>query len=152
MAIMQRPPNTIHLSGHCEREGRFTAGEAIIPGQLIELYSDSGVLRWRLHNAAANVPPNFVALESLMTNRTVDDAYAREDILTAASHTKGGQFWGLVRSGETINAGHRLQSAGNGYLKLATADTAAAGVGVFRAMDSPGVVTADTRVRVERLW
>lgn len=150
MAITQRPPNTIHLGGQIDRIGEYVASTAITPGMLVERFRDSdGKSKWRPHSTAADQQQAFVALESLMTNRGVDDAYAADDILTVAAYNRGGTFWGIIPSGQNIVTGAPLQSNGDGRLKAAAATTAAANVFRFKALDSPGAVTADTRVRVE---
>lgn len=158
MAITKRPPNTILLGGGgpgaenaATHVNDFVAGAEITPGMLIETYDDAGATKWRPHSTAADVQPVAVALEQIMLNLGVDDVYAIGDLVQAAILKPGSMFWGLLPSGQDIANQEFMQSNGDGYLKSATATTAAANVARFKSHDSIGAITAVTRVRTEVL-
>lgn len=155
MAISKLPPNTILLGGglpggdggHTVVE-EYIAGVEIIPGMVIELFNDTG-LKWRPHNAAADMQAVTVAIEKSIWNKDVDSPYAIGDMVRAVTLRKGSSFWGLVPSGQNITQGDKLQSNGDGRLKEATATTAAANVAVLQALETIGAVTAVTRLRTQ---
>lgn len=158
MAIVKRAPNTIYLGGGdgpggesgCTVINDYVAIESITPGMLLEYHNDSGTLKWGVHDAAADVQPAAIALDQTHLNLGVDDVYAAGDLVMAGVLRKGATFWGLIPSGQNIDPGAKLQSNGDGKLKAATADTAAAGVAMYLALESSGgAVTVDTRIRVE---
>lgn len=152
MAISKRNPRTIFLSGppaHLENE--YHAGVAITPGMLVELYDDGGVTKVRPNSSATEFVEKAVAIEQGELNKGIDDVYAIGDLVKVAYLRPGDQFYGLIPSGQDIATLELLQSNGDGKLKAATATTADANLGLFRAMDRPGDVNVDTRVRAEVL-
>lgn len=149
MAITKRDPNTVYLAGPITRVDEFPAGEAITPGHLIELYDDSGTMKWRKHATSTEQVTLAVALEQGHFNLGVDDAYAAGDQVVAGILCPGSTFWGLIASGQDISSAELMQSAGAGLLKAATATTAAANVAKFQSLDNPGAVTELTRLRVQ---
>lgn len=152
MAVTVRDPNVIILAGTYELINDIVAGEAITPGQLVEKYSDGGVIKWRKSTSATAVQNAHIAMDQPWLNKTVDDACAAGDQIPVAILKPGGVFWGLIPSGQDIAIADYLQSNGDGNLKEATATTAAASVAKYQALDAPGAVTELSRVRVEVLW
>ena len=158
MAISLRNPNTIYLGGGdgpggesgCTIINDYVAIEQITPGMLLEYHDDGGVLKWGVHDAAADQGSVVVALDQTLLNLGVDDVYAAGDLVMAGALRPGATFWGLIPSGQTIAVAAKLQSNGDGKLKAATADTAAANVARFVALEAK-TATADTRIRVEVL-
>lgn len=146
MAVTRRNPNTIHLGGPVTYVADIPAIESITPGMLVEYHNDSGTLKWGVHDTADDPVHRAVALDNPMLNKGVDDAYAAGDLVLVGVLPPGSQFWGIIPSGQNITQGDRLQSNGDGKLKAAASGTVA-----FVAVDSPGDVSADTRVRVEVL-
>jgi hypothetical protein len=153
MAITKRPPNTIFLGGRLGQHpiliNEYVASAAITPGMLIEQHNDGGVNKWRPHSAAANMQPTHIALESLANGKTVDDAYAANDLVYAAAIQTGETYWMIVASGQDITNTEALQSNGDGRLKAATDLLAATNVARFIPLDNLGAVAAHTRCRVE---
>lgn len=150
--ITARDPNTIHLGGDITRLNEYSAGVAITPGMLIELYDDSGKMKWRPHASATEFPTAIFATEKLIHNKTVDDVYAIGDLVAAVQGHKGSSWWALVPSGQNLVAGDLLQSNGNGMLKKATATTADANLAHFQALESTGgAVAVTTRLRIQVL-
>jgi len=134
------------------------SGTSIIPGHLIEMYKDTdNVLKWRPHASATVVPQMFVALDfpemgQVVGNATtVDTPYVPGDIVHAWGMPSAGGWWGLVASGQTVNVGDALQSAGDGTLKIATSTAASAGVYCAIAEETIGAVTALTRCKARRV-
>jgi hypothetical protein len=147
MALTQRNPNTVYLGGPITRVNDKVAIEAITPGMLLELHDDSGVAKWGVHDAADDPVPLVVALDKLIMNEGIDDAYAAGDLVEAGVLGPGSAFYGIIPSGQDIDVAERLQSNGDGKLK-----TAGSGDVRFVSLDdSGGAVTADTRIRVEVL-
>ncbi len=151
MALAKNPPNTIHLGGEITKLNENIAGVAITPGMQIEFYNDSGKMKWRPVASATNVAAPIFALEKIIHNKTVDDTYAIGELVYAAMFHKGATVWGIVGSGENIAASDYLQPAGNGKLKEATAVTEDAGVARLQAIEAVGIVSADTRLKVQVL-
>lgn len=160
------PPNTIRLAGPADLPSatlldQYVAKSSTIkPGYLVEMVNDGGALKWQEHSSAAGQCPMFVALEdaiwgadyisSTVGNRgSVDYLYPAGSIVPVWALRTSFKFWGIIPSGQNVNAGDALQSNGDGKLKAATATTASANVYRFQALDSPGAVTADTRVVVQ---
>lgn len=149
MALTRKNPYKIILSDEADLilDNELEAKEAITPGFLIEHVLDT-TLKWQKNSAAADQVPMVVADVNTMDNGTVDTDYAIGDLVRAYWLRPGVVFRGVIPSGQNIALGDELQSNGDGKLKEATADTAAANVHKFTALDAPGVVTADTRVTV----
>lgn len=146
MAITDRAPNTIHLSGEFELENTKVAGGAITPGMLVETYSDSGVRKYRAHNASAGTfAAKSFALEQIEWNLTISDAYAAGDVVKVGIFSPGAVVYALVPSGQNIVAGDTLESNGDGMLKEGTTAP------VARALEDIGSVLVTTRLRVEVL-
>lgn len=157
MAIQTRNPNLIYLGGGDGPGGEsgitviedYTAGAEITPGMVIEPYRDGLTMKWRPFNTAGGVVSPYVALERLEMNKTIDDVYAIADLVKAAKLHNGSFIYAIVPSGEDIAIGDLLDVEG-GKLVEAAATTADANVVRFRALESIGAVTADTRLRAEK--
>lgn len=156
MAISKRAPNTILLAtpgGPRVIVDEFIASEAITPGHLIETVpdQDSAAPQWRKSASATNVAPPIVALEQSHYNLGVDDDYAIADLVCAAYVRAGDVIWGLLASGQDIQMGEYLQSAGDGTFKSSTSVAAGDDVAQWKSLDNIGSITALTRCRIERL-
>lgn len=144
MSVALNAPNTIFLGGERTQIGDRAASEAITPGHLVELFNNAGVIRFRKHATAAVATERLVATEQLMLNKGVDDAYAANDLMEVSAGRGGSTFWMFIASGQNIAAGDKLESAGNGTLRIL-----AAGVALFSALENKPNVTVQTRIRVE---
>jgi len=134
------------------------SGTSIIPGHLIEMYKDTdNVLKWRPNSSATAMPQMAVALDFPEMGQTVgsatsvDTPYTPGDIVHAWGMPSFAGFWGLVASGQTVNNGDPLQSAGDGTLKIATSTAASAGVYRFISEETIGAVTVLTRCKARRI-
>ena len=150
MALTRKAPNTILLSERDQviLDDTLACSEAVTPGMLVEMASDSGTLKWKKNAAAADVQIKCVALNAPYLNDGIETDYATDDRIPVAFLRPGCVFYGIIPSGQDIAVGDDLQSNGDGKMKEATADTAAASVAHFQSLDAPGSVTVDTRLRV----
>ena len=143
MTITRYDPATIFLGGDHTQIGDLAASEAITPGMLVERVTTGNVVRWRKHATAAVATARLVALNHSMVNKGVDDDYAINDLMEVSAGHGGTTYWMLIASGQTIVAGDKLESAGNGTLRKL-----AAGVPLFSALEAKTAL-ALTRLRVE---
>jgi hypothetical protein len=145
MTITRRDPNTIWLGGPRTEIGDFTAKAAITPGHMVERVNTAGVWQWQKH-ATAGGATNAIATEQNMLNLGVDIAYAAGDLVEVSELAGGSLVWGLIASGQNIAYGNKLESAGDGTLRIL-----ASGVALFQAVETKATVITLTRLRVEKL-
>ena len=144
MSITRLPPNTIWLGGPRTEIGDFAASEAVTPGHLVERFNNAGVWRWRKHATAGQATARAFATEQSMLNKTVDDAYAANDLMEVTEGAGGTNIWAFIASGQNIAYGQRLESAGDGTLRAL-----ASGVALAQALETKASVIVLTRIRVE---
>lgn len=150
MAITRRPPNKVHLSGDITKVNDLVAGEGgLFPGMLVEVKSDGGVAKVYKQSSATNVAGVMVLLDQPFLNQGMGGEILIGELVLYGIFPRGGVFWGLLASGQNIQMAEALQSAGDGYLKSATASTADAGVYICQSQDEIGAITEDTYVRAE---
>lgn len=142
MSVTQNNPGCVFLGGDRTQVGDIAASEAFTPGMLIEIFNNSGVIRWRKATADLAIPP-AVAVEQSMLNKGISDDYAANDLVEASILHKGATAWMFIASGQNVSAGNLLGSAGGGTLKTG------ATVALFRALENKPNVTVLTRIRVE---
>lgn len=145
MSITRENPNTVFLGGERIQVNDLACSEAITPGHLIDSFNNAGIQRWRKHATAGIAVAKTVATEMAMMNKGPDDAYAIGDLVEASVLQSGATAWMFLASGQTIVHGNKLESAGDGTLKIF-----AAGVVLFKALENK-TATALTRLRVEAL-
>jgi len=145
MSVTQNPPNTIFLGGKRTTVNDLAAGVAIVPGMLIEKYVPSGVINRVRPHATASVATEFlVALDAPMLGKGVDDSYAVADLVDAAVGHPGSEFWMIIKSGQSISFGGKLESAGDGSLKAFNT-----GIVLAEARETKvAASTGNTRIRV----
>lgn len=144
MAITRYAPNTVWLGGPRTVINDMAAKAAITPGHLVERVNTAGVWQWQKHGSAGGNTGRNVATEQSMLNKGVDDAYAAGDLVEVAEGTNGSNFWMLIASGQNIAYGDKLESAGDGTLRIL-----ASGTPLFVALETKANVTVLTRIRVE---
>ena len=144
MTITRRDPNTIWLGGPRTEIGDFTAKAAITPGHLVERINTAGTWQWQKHSTAGGAGGRFVATEQSMLNLGVDSAYAAGDLVEVSELAGGSYAWMFIASGQNIVFGNKLESAGDGTLRIL-----ASGVALFSAVETKASVTTLTRLRVE---
>jgi hypothetical protein len=144
MSITRNNPNTVFLGGDRTQIGDLAASETIRPGHLVDRFNNAGVIRWRKHATASIACVQAVATEQSMLNKGVDDDYAANDLMEVSILHKGAFAWMFIASGQNIVAGNKLESAGDGTLKIF-----GTGVVLFSALENKPTVTTLTRIRVE---
>lgn len=144
MAVTQLDPRTVWLGGPRTEIGDLAASETITPGHLVERFNNSGVIRFRKHATAGGANGRLVATEQSMLNRGVDATYAVGELMEVSQGSGGTTFWMFIASGQNIAAGNKLESAGDGTLRIL-----ASGVALFSALENKPNVTVTTRLRVE---
>lgn len=144
MSVTQNPPGTIYLGGPRTEIGDLAASEAITPGHLIERFNSAGVWRVRKHATAGGDTPRMFATEQSMLNQGVGDAYAANDLVEATVGSRGTSVWAWIASGQNIVFGNKLESAGDGTLRIF-----ASGAVLAQALETQANVTVATRIRVE---
>ena len=158
---------TIILKGerqHIRKEG--IAGAAIVPGMLISLSADG---KYDPHGTAKGKAAPLFAFERELENwnngnpqagAPIDRAYADNDRLLYAVCGAGVEVYALVAASATaIVAGNLLESAGDGTLRLITADggTWPTGIGghpiarALESVDNSGNASSRARIIVEIL-
>lgn len=109
------------VSGAPILEERIASEAGIIPGMLVE--ENSGTLR-KHATAAANAQRLFAQTNKAVAG-TIDDAYANGDTVSYGAYRTGQKVNALVAaSAAAIVDGNALESAGNGTVRVATADAA----------------------------
>ncbi len=146
MAITRNDPNCVFLGGDRIQVNDLAASEVITPGQLVDRFNNSGVIRWRKHATAGGNCAQAVATEHAMANKGPDDTYAIADLVEVSIGRGGSTFWMFIASGQNIAAGNKLESAGDGTLRILAAGTA-----LFSALENKANVTVTTRIRVEAI-
>lgn len=144
MAITFQTPKTIWLSGPGKEVNTYGAKAAITPGHLIEYVNTAGVWQVQKHSVAAGAGPLMVARNQSMQNKGVDDDYGVDDLVEAVVVDPGGTAWMFIASGQNIAFGDKLESAGNGTLRIFNS-----GVVLARALETKANVLVQTRIRVE---
>lgn len=144
MAITRNNPNVVFLGGDRTQIGDLAASETIRPGHLVDRFNNAGVIRWRKHATASIACVPAFATEQSMLNKGVDDDYLVNQLMEVSIGSKGAAFWAFIASGQNIVAGNKLESAGDGTLKIF-----AAGVVLASALENKPTVTSLTRIRVE---
>lgn len=106
-------PKRIHLLG----QGRIEEGkasEAITPGSLVALNSDG---EYENHGSAGGYGEALFALEDSLQGKTINDAYAADDIVRIVVAGKGDVVYARLADGEDVGIGDLLTSNGDGTLQ-----------------------------------
>lgn len=119
------------------------AAEAITPGMLVNINASGDLIK---HASASTAAAATFALERGEMGDSIDTDYAINDTVKVGHFGPGGRVYALVASGQNIQKGEHLDSAGNGTLKACAAGAASR---VGRSLEELGAVTALTRVRCE---
>lgn len=144
MSITRLNPNCVFLGGNRVQINDLAASETIRPGHLVDRFNAAGVIRWRKHATASIACAPAFATEHSMANKGVDDDYLVNDLVEVSIGEKGAAIWAFIASGQNIVAGNKLESAGDGTLKIF-----GTGVVLASALENKPTVTALTRIRVE---
>lgn len=133
----------------------LNAAEAITPGHLLERTSGS---KWQKHSTAeGNVVPKVFAIEDALQGNGITDAYAVNAPVRGWFVRPGDEVYALLKDGETVVIGDKLESAGDGTLQKHVADVESGGEAIVQeaivgeameALDVSGSSGADTTYRL----
>src|SRR5690606_29128908 len=116
------------------RQDERRAAEAITPGMLVERNSAGKAIK----HATSGGPAVFeLALEDALQGRTIDDAYAENDLVTTHLFQKGDEGYAWLASGQNVQDGAYLISNGAGLL-TAYSGTGTALCRAVEAVDASG--------------
>jgi len=109
--------NTIMVMGDgVPKEGKAYA--AFTPGHLLEHYRDGTTGKLRAHSTAGgNVTPRMVAVEDEEQGRPISTAYTAGENAKYRVFQPGDEALLILKEGETIVIGDKLESAGNGEVQ-----------------------------------
>ena len=119
-------PKTITLKGHGVRNERVANAE-IMPGHLVELMSTDKV---RAHATAGGSAERAFAVEADLQGNGITDAYDADDQCQHDIFSPGDEVYALLANGETAVIGSKLESNGDGALRVVDADVSAGDIGV----------------------
>jgi hypothetical protein len=119
------------------------AAEAITPGMLVTLNGSGLNIK---HATAAAAAARTFALERDEMGKDIDTTYAIGDTVKVGSFGVGMRVNALIAAGQNIAIGARLESAGDGTLRVL-----AAGVALARALEAVNNAAGpgNARLRVE---
>jgi len=143
--------NTIILKGKGIRKERPAAAAGIRPGDLLEIDSTGD---YAVHSGSAlTVGAKTFAIENELAGKEITDNYLVDEQVLVEACVPGQEVYAWLKDGEVAVIGSRLDSQGDGNLKLvdvsaATADTARNSV-VAIALEAVSPVGADGRIKVE---
>lgn len=113
--------NTIKLKNYLNIFEEYTAtAVAINPGMLLEVTS-AGTIQ-KHSTAGGNVLPIF-ALEDELQGGGIDTAYAVSSKIQCWIPQRGDQVYAVLADGQTAVIGSFLESNGDGYLRVYSADS-----------------------------
>jgi hypothetical protein len=132
-----------------------TANAAITPGHLIELMSTNYV---RVHATAGGTAQKMFALEDENQGNEISDAYTAANVCRYGVFSPGQEVYAILADGETAVIGSKLESNGDGTLRVVDTDASAGDIGVqsivgiaLEAVDMSGSSGEDPsgRIRIE---
>lgn len=135
----------------------YTGAAAITPGYLAEIDSNGEV---QAHSTAGGSAQRRFALEDENQGKGISDDYAADTIVKCGVFKPGDEVYAKLADGETAVIGSKLESAGDGTLRVVDADASVGDIGVqsivgeaCEAVDMSGSSGEDPagRIRVE-LW
>jgi hypothetical protein len=138
-------PKTIVLKSLYGRKDEGRAAEAVTPGHLIDLDVNLKVVKHATAAAVANVLPRF-AIEDGLAGKTIEDAYAANDLVFLHYAQEGDEIYALLDAGENVAANAVLESAGNGNLQAVTTGRA-----IAKTLEAVDATAATKRVKVQIL-
>jgi hypothetical protein len=113
--------NTVLLKGNIgEWYGETPAAEAITPGHLVERNSAGNMIK---HATAGGPCERVLALEDDPQGKTIDDAYALNDVVRHKAFQRGERAYVLLATANNATLNSKLTSNGDGTFKVgATTD------------------------------
>jgi len=146
----------IILIGHGVRQ-EHKAVAAITPGHLVELTSADKVQK---HGTAGGSAEKAFAVEDDLQGNDINDDYAVNAFVQYNIMRSGDRVYALLANGETAVIGSKLESNGDGTLRVVDADVSAGDIGVgsivgvaMEAVDMSDSSAADPSGRIPvRIW
>jgi hypothetical protein len=114
--------NTIYLrQGQGQRvQLEREVNAAFYPGHLIELMSTN---KFRKHaTAGGSVTPIMFAIEDTLQGKDISDGYAADDRAVCIIPQRGDFIQAVLKDGQNVAIGDKLESAANGVLQKHAAD------------------------------
>ena len=134
--------------------GERKAAAAITPGFLLELNTSDKVQK---HATAGGSAYAMFALEDENQGKEISDAYTTDNECLFGMFRPGDEVNALLANGEDASVGNKLESNGDGYLRVVDSDVSVGDIGiqsivcmVLVALDmsgSSGVDPASQRIR-----
>lgn len=126
------------------------AGGAISPGHLIMFDTptadgDEAVV---VHSPEGGRGSLYVALEDALQGRSIETAYAEDDVVFYQKALPGDRFFLKLAAGENASVNNPLSSNGDGNLKVAEAEEEVIAI-ALEDMDLSETGDVDTHMRVE---
>lgn len=98
------------------------AGAALTPGHLLAMNSDGEVIK---HGTANGEAEMMFAVEDALQGRTIDDAYAADELVQIHRAKPGDEIYAFLADDENVAKGDFLMSDGAGGFKKYVDDTEA---------------------------
>uniref|UniRef100_A0A6M3IQB0 Uncharacterized protein n=1 Tax=viral metagenome TaxID=1070528 RepID=A0A6M3IQB0_9ZZZZ len=114
--------NTILIGGSPEKQ-EYTCSEAITPGMLCEPGATANTMK--KHATAGGAAAAIVAFEDELQGNEITDAYSANNKGIFLHCKPGDRLYMLLANGENAAWGAKLESNGDGYLRVVDADTSA---------------------------
>lgn len=105
--------NRIHVKGDYIQDELPANGSGIYPGMLIKVNSSGKAIA---HNVEGGDAQRMFACEDALQGKTVNDAYATNDIVTAILPVPGAEVNALLKAGYVYSIGEEVMSGGDGTL------------------------------------
>lgn len=127
---------TIRIKRYVDIVNEYDAGEAILPGSVLQLQSDKTVN----NNTSSGPLSVMVAMEDELLGNTTRDEYQSGDVVQCWNVVPGEEFLALLPSGSNPSVGDYLEpsTANAGALKSHASGTAIAQVVEPRVQDDEG--------------
>jgi len=145
--------NTITIKGDPVRE-EYTAAAAITPGHLCEITSAGTI---QAHSTAGGFAEKLFAIEDELQGKEITEAYdatTNKQVLCGIFRP-GDQVYALLANGETAVIGSKLESQGDGTLRVVDTDVSVGDIAVqsivavaLEAVDMSGSSGADPSGRI----
>ena len=144
--------NTITVKGDPIRY-EYVCNAAITPGHLCEIMSTGNA---RVHATAGGAAEKLIALEDENQGGEIGTAYTASNIGLFGIFKPGDVAYMLLANGETAAIGSKLESYGDGTLRVVDTDTSAGTIEVgsivgvaLEAVDMSGSSAADPNGRIK---
>ena len=122
----------------------ITAAATVTPGYLLELTSAGKVQH---HSTAGGRAVPMFALEDELQGKGISDNYSANDPVQVWIPYRGDIVYAMLKSGENVAIGARLESAGDGTLRALTSG----GEPVAEAIEAVNASGGNTRIKVRIL-